>query len=532
MGRLYDEAHEALSKGELRQAADLCKQMLDEEPGNPQGYFLMSSLFSAAGNHQKAFDFSALAISMDASVAQFHLQQGHVLYTLKEYAQAQHSFKQVTQLLPTQSEGPLWVANCLAAMERLREAEEWFTLARSRENTWCNDAYEGRAYMQNGQLEKAAFYFDRLLKEYPICVEAHVLRAELHSKTKQNTEAKWLLRKALLLDPNHAHALYLLALLLAEEGQETAAAHAAMQSVQIAPTKVESLLLMGYIFQRLSDDDSAEKAFNHALAMAPHHPLARYEILLFLSMRGRAKEAMALAKNHAALGIYHDVDQFVHSLLRGEMPSHAPKLFSICCNNAYAESFEPWLISKRAATAANIVGKALAELPELTDKQHVSLLDLGCGVGLLAESLQPMLAICAGVDSSPSMLAIAKRSPHYDVCYEMDLVDCAEGSEAQFDIVACVSALRRTGNVQPFFQSVRNVMHSNSILAVMLGKEASTLAYTLQLSGYYAHNAGYVCDVAQAEGFRLLSQKEYMLKTTQEGLVQHHLFLFKKVTFH
>jgi predicted TPR repeat methyltransferase len=534
---LCDEAGKALAEGDLHKAADLCKQLLVGYPSSARGYYLTSSLFQATGNYKKAVDYSAIATGLDSCVVQYHLQQGQMLYLLKEYDEALAAFEKATELSDKAPEACRWVGKCMVALERFADAKEWFAVARGTETSTELLIAEAECDMQAGDNEAAERLLAQCINEDPKSARAHYVLAMIAITTMEFDRAEALLRKALNLDIRFTHAHFYLALLLGESGDKQGAADRLLQALQIEPTHMPSLLILGGIFMECGDIAAAEKAFIHALSLAPEHLLVWYSMLELLHECDRGREGLARLSDAIASRTDISVLKHLRALFSGDVPPMAPRDFIAAFYDAFIDIFEPWVIAGSDAPHVAQLVKELRKLPQLEGKKHVSLLDLGCGTGIFARKFSDVAAICVGVDISPGMVKIARRSKYYDVLYDLDITDYVLGSETVFDVVVCVGALRWMGNLQPFFHAVRGVMHKETVLAFMLDKEHSTLAYSVANHGRYTHHQSYVFDVAAAEGLQMLLHKEWVWEPpdgdkVEDGKITRHLFFFKKTTIH
>ena len=118
---LCNAVEAALVEGDLHKAVDLCKSLLMSFPQSARCYSLTSSLFKATGNYRKAFDYSSIATGLDTCVATYHLQQGELLYILKDYTQALAAFERAS-CISRDSNSSRWIGKCLVALERFEEA--------------------------------------------------------------------------------------------------------------------------------------------------------------------------------------------------------------------------------------------------------------------------------------------------------------------------------------------------------------------------------------------------------------------------
>jgi 2-polyprenyl-6-hydroxyphenyl methylase/3-demethylubiquinone-9 3-methyltransferase len=91
------------------------------------------------------------------------------------------------------------------------------------------------------------------------------------------------------------------------------------------------------------------------------------------------------------------------------------------------------------------------------DKARV--LDVGCGGGILAESMAKEGASVSGIDVAPRVLSIAKLHLHesgLDIDYQQKTVESlAAESPAQFDVVSCMEMLEHVPDPFSIIESIR-----------------------------------------------------------------------------
>lgn len=87
----------------------------------------------------------------------------------------------------------------------------------------------------------------------------------------------------------------------------------------------------------------------------------------------------------------------------------------------------------------------LSFIKQYTDLKNKYVLDVGCGGGILTESLASNGAIATGIDLNPDLLKVANSHAQisgYRIDYELTAVeDFAESNPSKYDIVTCMELL-------------------------------------------------------------------------------------------
>ena len=528
---LYSQAQYALAQGDLKQAASLCQQLMDGFPESAQAYHLMSSLFRATGNFQKAYDYASLASRMDDCVMQYHMQQGEVLEAMQATDQAMECFKRAQALAGRDPAPFLAMARCLMQVERFDEARE--QLNQAREFAVGADIFsaEAECLIGMGECAEAEQLLLKSARLFP-CAAIYQQLCDLSLCQKDFTHAEHFCLLALQHDPDYVPALRQKALIRAHMGDDVQAVQLLLSALALSPTDQTSLLLLGNIFVAMKESNAAEKALLHVLHLSPDHLLAWQGLLAIKQSQGALEQGLAML--HARLEHSAKSAPLRHlaALYRGDLLPLPPRSYVETIYNQMMQHFAVWRQATKDDQPMQALVEHLCACDELADKSHLSLLDLGCNTGRLARALESRTAIRVGVDVSQEVLRIARRSKCYDVLYDLGAEEYVLSCETTFDVVTSVGALRWMGNVQPLFHAVRNAMHSHSLFAFIVAREPSSLAYSLLPEGRYQHNPTYICDVAVAEGLQLVQQKELWWHDAEQGAMHRHLFILKKTTLH
>lgn len=129
------------------------------------------------------------------------------------------------------------------------------------------------------------------------------------------------------------------------------------------------------------------------------------------------------------------------------------------------------------AIAASYVSKLLGETAEIPP--GVELLDAGCGTGLAGVELAKRGARhIDGVDLSPGMLAVARKTGAYRVLEAVDLSQPLARGAGSYDVVVCVGTMTQ-GHVGPgaLDEFVRVLRNGGYVVATILGSIWETEGY-------------------------------------------------------
>lgn len=118
-------------------------------------------------------------------------------------------------------------------------------------------------------------------------------------------------------------------------------------------------------------------------------------------------------------------------------------------------------------TLKNMVPGRFCWFDQMTDWQDLSVLDLGCAGGFMAEALDDRSAIVTGIDPAADAIASAKahakltqRSIRYDVGFGEDL----PYDDASFDAIVCVDVLEHVQDLSKVLSEIARVLRPGGML--------------------------------------------------------------------
>lgn len=531
----YHKAEALLVAGELRQAADLCKSLLDTNPEFPYGYHLMSSLFTATGTFEKALTFAQLAVHMAPTVPAFHLQRGQVLSAIEQWEQASTAFEQA-YLLDLKNPMPLLLWGwARAQLRQYDDALELIACARSVYDIPQVDEYEGICRAMRGETEQAELLFDRLIVRAPDYAPGYVHKGNLLMNANHTTLAEASFARALKYDANAEGALFGMALLHVRQGHPEIAIRYAMQAMQAHPRSWRCHMLLGSLLTSQPHDRSAEQVLEQAHLLMPDN-LYVLHMLVGMLLR-KQKQPEALRRVEALLAANSDQEALRHmrSMLKGDMAPGAPRDYITRLFDGYAGRFDPHAQPGLAQKLPLLLAEKARE--HFSDPHALSLLDLGCGTGVTAYGLQDITGVRIGVDLSERMLDRARATSLYTELYPLDMIEFMQASDRTFDLVTAVDVLMHSGNLVAFLQQSRAVLKSSGLLAFTIEKEflernAPKQGFRLQPTGRYIHSARHVLSLAEEHGYDLLAQEDVVLRTEHYVPLHGVAFIFKKIQTH
>jgi predicted TPR repeat methyltransferase len=159
-----------------------------------------------------------------------------------------------------------------------------------------------------------------------------------------------------------------------------------------------------------------------------------------------------------------------------------------------------------------------------------TILDAGCGTGLVGELLRPHARRLIGIDMSDSMLAQARQKKLYDELHCGDLLHYMAGHPGSCDAIASAATLIHFGELDMIFAAARQCLRPGGLFVFTLfpndEDERAVAIGTLNglaQGGCFRHGAEYVARTAASCGLsvKVLRREvhEYARKAAIPGLV-------------
>jgi len=354
---------------------------------------------------------------------------------------------------------------------------------------------------------------------------------------------------ALELEPTHADANYNFAMLLQDGGANENAIYHYKKTVESDPDYFEAWANLGGLQLLIGDQAGAVKSLGEALELAESDPngaaaaapqlgsaLAALdpERCMFGSCPEHAAEAFRKALRYQPGHI--QADHALKAVLADPTVETASTDYVKSLFNDYAETFDSSL-SGLEYKAPELISQTMHKLLNAAGKKTFNtVVDAGCGTGLIGPLFEGISRKLIGIDISDGMLQKAKERGMYASLREGDIVaelkdiklDSDDGKLT--DLVVAADVLVYIGNLEAFFEASAELLQSSGYLAFTTERVDNPLDgdWKLQPSGRFAHKKSYVDQLALRNG---LTAAEYFEMTPRlEGgkPIAGQLFVFQK----
>jgi predicted TPR repeat methyltransferase len=131
--------------------------------------------------------------------------------------------------------------------------------------------------------------------------------------------------------------------------------------------------------------------------------------------------------------------------------------------DAWAESYDDDLASWSYQAPAVVAGTVLTRQPDAR-----SVLDVGCGTGLVGQALRARgcEARIVGLDISQASLRIALRTDAYDLLERADLQQPLDVEDDAYDVLVCAGVMTYLPHVEATWREFARVVRSGGVVVV------------------------------------------------------------------
>ncbi len=390
------------------------------------------------------------------------------------------------------------------------------------------------ADIRAGRLGEAAAALNALSAAAPLDPRVYVTGAVLARAAGNPRYEMVSLQRALALAPDSPRVHAALAKAFSREGRHADALAAANRAVELAPRDVPTLEIAVAIATAAGDEPTALRHLQGAHALRPEDRAIGVALGVALGKQGRyaeaevhwrraraanpddpftlawlgtcligqdrKDEARAVLEHADALLPGNPTLQFYLAIARGETPRTQPGALTQGLFDEYARRFDVELVGRLKYRVPRRVAEILlARVPD----RRTSVLDLGCGTGLLGAYLGRIDGPFVGVDLSAGMIEQATRHGIYTDLRQGDLLDeLRRTAPASFDHVTANDVFIYVGDLSAVIPAAFRVVRPGGALIFSCeSADESEGALVLRPSKRYAHSAASVERLCREAGF-------------------------------
>ncbi len=413
------------------------------------------------------------------------------------------------------------------------------------------------------KLDVAAQLLTQLYRDHPTDPRIQLTAVLLADALGNPKAARESADRAVAMAPQWAPGVMVLAQVLSAQSEHDAAIGVARKAVNLAPTELALLERAISITNAAGDYVSAQGFLMLALALRPavqpiqraigynllsqnkpDEALARFEQMLAngdtdeWTKSGRAYALMKLERKTEAVAAYAELQvaypnnerySYYASVSAGEVPAARPESVTRALFDGYADRFDTHLVGGLRYEVPRQVADLIRQVYPTLD---CSVLDLGCGTGLLGVYLGRPQGALVGVDLSSRMIEKAARHNLYDKFHCINLLDALSETPAeQYEVIASCDVFVYVGDLTDAIKDAARILRPDGLLVFSFESAQNTdAAFVLTASQRYAHNKEVLVALCQRAGLIQIEAKASVTRQENGQDVSGYIVRARKPT--
>lgn len=359
-------------------------------------------------------------------------------------------------------------------------------------------------YQQNESFNESLTYYHKVLNLEENNVQALLGAADIYlvQKAYEKAEKFYLKSFSQTRDIAGAHLNY--GILLYQTGRTAEALEEYRNAAALAPEKPEISYNLALILKETGDLEEALGLMFNAHLKEPENQVFIINIAetLALLFKQNAELALKIAENWQRQEPDNVFSKRVLAGMSGETAAD---------DIAYSEGLFDMFAATYDQTIANLEPQIIIKFKELHGDVNGAILDLGCGTGLVAESLKNGNSVFDGVDVSGEMLAAARLKGGYNNLYQQDILSFLQANPPapRYDLALAFDVFCYIGDLEKIFAALCGVEVWFSVESAEgdRGKD-----YYLTANGRYKHTADYIEKTLRQAGFAEITAYPLILR--------------------
>lgn len=275
------------------------------------------------------------------------------------------------------------------------------------------------------------------------------------------------------------------------------------------------------ITKRLKDNGEVQAAYlcvKATIDLNPDDWPAWYDLGEIAQCLGRRDEA------RAAYQIYLDANpedgEIEHLLIALRDDAPPPRASDRAIKKIYrnfAPSYESRMLEDLKYVGPERTLEAITAV--IGEREGLSVLDLGCGSGLVGASVTKRAAELIGVDMSAEMIELARARNIYDKLEVAEITEWLDQGQKPFDLIISCDCLIYFGDLGPITRSAAKRLNPGGLLAISM-ECGDRYPFHLTDTGRYKHHPNHVREVAANSDLTVAQLDESFLRMEYDERVR------------
>jgi len=419
----------------------------------------------------------------------------------KRLDQAVFAFQEAIKIKPDYADAYNNMGNAFQDQGKLDEALEAYKNALSINRNYAESFNNmGNALKKQGKLDEALEAYNNALSIKPDSAEIYSNMGIVEKQKGDLEKAIKAYKKALAINPNLVDIYNNLGNAFHDQGELVEAIEAYNKAIALKPGCSDAFNNLGIAFKDQGKLVEAVEAYTQAIALKPDYAEAYNHLGNALKDHGKFEEAVKAYKK--ALEIKPDYAEAQHMLssLSDITPKTAPREYVEKLFDGYAKRFEVSLVDTLDYNIPNLITDILIQTN--INKSLGSVLDLGCGTGLLGQNIKGHCSELEGIDLSNKMLEIASQKKVYDKLSQSDIIEYLSSMPLDFDFYVALDVFIYIGELTEIFHLIKSRSKKPGKLVFSTEHTEKDGCHLLK-TGRFSHSQSYILNLCKYFDYKM-----------------------------
>ena len=374
------------------------------------------------------------------------------------------------------------------------------------------DSFEERLsqvyiHHQNGRHAEAESIYRELIAEEPEIWQLHFNLGLLFFEQLRYEEALTCYLDGLAINEDCFDLLYNTAICQKELERFEDAITSYTKALSLEPEDIDCRYNLAGCYRSAGKDQEAITAYTELLDCQPVHIPSLNNLAYLFHKSGNSTNARDLYQRILKLNPDHVFAEHMLAAINGDSRSAAPDSYIRDVFDQFAGHYEISLKS-------NLHYRLPSQLYDFYTgnveyRSVVTLLDLGCGTGLVGEQFVDICRSMTGVDLSEKMVAVAYKKKIYESLVVAEILTFLKQDQTQpYDLVISADVFPYVGDLEYLFRAIGDRTSCGGHFLFSVEHLDSDCSHPqLQKSGRFSHSHPYITRIAADSGWKIIAEE-------------------------
>lgn len=503
MSILEQKAAALYGEQKYPEALDIYLSLYKKSPKTEKYSIFCGNCFDALGDAEQAIAFYKRASRLNPVSVTSLVALANVYYNHGDYKNSEKFSRRILKKFPDNASALLNLGNIAYCQGDYETAFQFYeAVYKNNKASYIAVVNMANTCYDLGRFVKALDYARKALKLYPSSVDAYIIRGNSYIELGRYEKAENCLLRALDLRNDNPWIYTSLSRLYQKIENWDKALEAGWNAVLYAgEAQKDQHINFGYLLYECAEEKGAEAAAYYA-----------------------SKWRDTFADNKV-------VAYMADAVLNDKPVKKADKDYVLQIFDAFAADFDSTLAGLEYQ-APEYVAEAVRAVIKKDFFKPVRCLDLGCGTGLCAQAVKPVIgwSEITGVDLSEKMLEEAGKKYVYDRLTADDILNFLATDKRIYHLVTAADVLTYFGDLQKLFALVAGVLGNKGLFVFTVSENThNNDDYFLTPSGRFVHGSDYVLKLLKKNGFNKLSMERKALRNEGDKVVYGYVVAAEKI---